>query len=132
MERFFAAVSFQPGARPAYDRLVELFVPGGTLVDNTPESIEVCTVPDFVRPREDMVRRGALTAFHEAEEAYATVVVGRLAHRSSVYRKRAVRDGTVLEARGWISTQLLLSPAGWRISSMAWEDERPGVTLPDP
>jgi hypothetical protein len=64
-----------------------------------------------------MVRLGALTSFHEVETACATTIVGRLAHRSSVYRKRAVREGIIVEARGWNSTQLLLTADGWKIAS---------------
>ena len=29
-----------------------------------------------------------------------------------------------------ISTQYVRTPVGWRISAMAWDDERPGLTLP--
>jgi len=29
-----------------------------------------------------------------------------------------------------ISTQFIFTPAGWRMSSMAWDDERPGLELP--
>jgi hypothetical protein len=31
---------------------------------------------------------------------------------------------------GGIATQFIRSPVGWRMSSMAWDDERPGVVLP--
>jgi hypothetical protein len=30
-----------------------------------------------------------------------------------------------------ISTQFIHTPQGWKVSSMAWDDERPGLQLPD-
>jgi hypothetical protein len=39
--------------------------------------------------------------------------------------------GVSFEARGMISTQFVRTPVGWRISSMAWDDERLGMSLPD-
>jgi hypothetical protein len=30
-----------------------------------------------------------------------------------------------------ISTQFLRTPASWKISSMAWDDERPGLVIPN-
>jgi hypothetical protein len=29
-----------------------------------------------------------------------------------------------------ISTQFILTPAGWKISAMAWDDEHPGLSIP--
>jgi hypothetical protein len=53
-----------------------------------------------------------------------------VAHRFSAYSKRGTQHGVSFEARGMISTQFILTEAGWRISSMAWDDERPGLSLP--
>jgi hypothetical protein len=41
----------------------------------------------------------------------------------STYEKRGVRDGTAFAARGRIATQFVRPPGGWRITSMAWDDE---------
>ena len=38
--------------------------------------------------------------------------------------------GTAFGADGLITTQLLRTDGAWRILSMAWDDEREGVTLP--
>ena len=48
----------------------------------------------------------------------------------SAYAKSGVSKGEPFQARGMISTQFVRTPAGWRISAMAWDDERPGLTLP--
>jgi hypothetical protein len=39
-------------------------------------------------------------------------------------------NGAAIDARGAISTQFVRTPGGWRIGSMAWDDERPGLELP--
>ena len=54
-----------------------------------------------------------------------------MAHRLSSYVKRAVTDGVASEARGVISTQFVQTSTGWLISAMAWDDERPGLVVPE-
>ena len=34
-------------------------------------------------------------------------------------------------ARGMISTQFVQTPAGWKTSATAWDDERPGLSIPE-
>ena len=82
-------------------------------------------------PRQASVDAGELTRFHEAEIAETTEVFGNVAHRFSAYVKSGTLNGASFEARGMISTQFILTPVGWRMSSMAWDDERPGVKLPN-
>jgi hypothetical protein len=43
---------------------------------------------------------------------------------------RVALNGQAFAARGVISTQFVSTPTGWRISAMAWDDERPGLALP--
>jgi hypothetical protein len=77
-----------------------------------------------------MVDSGALTHFREVEIAAITEAFGNVAHRFSTYEKRGSMHGSEFAARGAISTQFVRTPSGWRISSMAWDDERPGLVLP--
>ena len=37
--------------------------------------------------------------------------------------------GVAIEGRGLISTRFIRTPGGWKIASMAWDDERPGLTI---
>ena len=73
---------------------------------------------------------GDLTEFREVELAEITEIFGNVAHRFSTYEKRGVTGGHPIDARGAISTQFIRTPEGWRMSSMAWDDERPGLELP--
>jgi hypothetical protein len=126
---FFDAVSFAPGERPAYDAIRGLFIAQGLLIKNV-GSAEITTVDEFIAPRRALVDSGELTEFKEGELSATTAVFGNVAHRMSAYFKRGVQGGVRFHARGMISTQFVLMPAGWRMSAMAWDDERPGLTLP--
>ncbi|MBO3747263.1 DUF4440 domain-containing protein [Streptosporangiaceae bacterium NEAU-GS5] len=128
---FFHAVSFEPGGRPAYGELHDLFLPQGMLIRNSGESPEISSVAEFADSRQAMVDGGVLTAFHEAELAGVTESFGNVAHRMSTYEKSGVIDGAPMEGKGVIFTQFVRTPDGWRISSMAWDDERPGLAIPD-
>jgi hypothetical protein len=127
---FFEAVSFTDGP-PAYDRIRDLFLQQGLLIRNTPPKPEATTVEAFITSRQHLVDAGSLTDFHEAEITGTSEVFGRVAHRLSSYTKQGVMDGSAFTGRGIISTQFIESEEGWRISSMAWDDERPGLSIPD-
>jgi hypothetical protein len=130
MAAFLAAVSFEPGQRPGYDAIRGLFIDQGVLIKNigTPE---ITTVDEFIAPRQAVFDSGALTEFEERELAHVDEVFGNVAHRMSTYSKAGVQNGARFEARGVISTQFVFTPSGWRMSAMAWDDERPGLVMPD-
>ena len=131
MNRFLRSVSFEPGGAPRYDELHDLFIPGGILIKAGSDTPEISTVDEFVRPRQASVDAGELTAFDEVELAAIVELFGNVAHRFSTYRKRGTLNGTPIDVLGAIATQFLRTPDGWRITSMAWDDERPGVELPE-
>ncbi len=92
---------------------------------------EVAGVAEFIAPRQRAVDSGELAWFRETEIDGVSAAFGNVAHRLSRYRKEGRRDGVDFTGRGMISTQFVRTPAGWRISVMAWDDERPGLTLPE-
>ena len=128
---FFQAVSFEAGQTPPYDNIHALFIESGLLVKNTSSAPEISTVTQFIAPRKASVDSGELTRFNEMELTENTEIFGNVAHRFSAYAKSGTVRGVTFEAMGMISTQFILTPAGWRISAMAWDDERPGLSIPD-
>lgn len=132
ISEFFDAVSFEAGALPAYERVRSLFIESGLLIKNVGATPEISTVQGFIEPREAMVRKGELTRFREEELSEATQVFGNVAQRFSAYAKSGTVNGNAFEARGMISTQFILTPSGWKMSAMAWDDERPGLSLASP
>ncbi|MDH4114657.1 MAG: hypothetical protein OEU89_04230 [Burkholderiaceae bacterium] len=130
-DAFFRAVSFEPGARPSYEDLYALFIDSGLLIKNVGPTPEISTVAQFIRPRQASVDSGQLTQFHEAEISHVTEVFGNIAHRFSSYVKSGTLDGTAFHARGMISTQFVRTADGWKMSAMAWDDERAGLVMPE-
>jgi len=128
--QFFRAVSFEAGETPPYDRIHALFIARGRLIKNTASTPEVSTVGEFIAPRQAMVSSGTLTRFREWELSQTTQIFGNIAHRYSAYAKEGTMNGAAFEARGVISTQFVKTPEGWKMSAMAWDDERPGLALP--
>ena len=128
---FLAAVTFPPGGTPDYGRIRELFVPGGMLIRNSGPEPEITSVEEFIAPRQASVDAGELTDFEETEITAVTELFGNVAHRFSSYAKRGTIHGAGFEARGMIATQFVRTPAGWRMSAMAWDDEREGLAVPD-
>ena len=127
---FFRAVSFEPGGKPPFDEIHALFVPMGLLIKNSGGTPEIASPAEFIAPRRRAVESGELTSFLEIELWETTRIFGNVAHRFSAYAKSGVSKGEAFQARGMISTQFIRTPTGWRISAMAWDDERPGLTLP--
>jgi hypothetical protein len=130
MGAFFAAVSFERGGRPDYEALYGLFIDGGRLIRSGPDDPDVATVEEFVASRLKLVDSGTLEQFQETETGARTDVFGSVAHRLSTYGKSGVSNGVPFAANGVISTQFVHTVAGWRMSSMAWDDERPGLSVP--
>jgi hypothetical protein len=128
---FFRTVSFSVGDQPAYSAMRPLFSDGARLIKNSGDVPEISTVDQFIAPRQRQATSGELTNFEEFEIADITEIFGNVGHRLSTYGKRGTMNGVDFEARGVISTQFIRTPNGWRISAMAWDDERPGLTIPD-
>jgi hypothetical protein len=128
---FFQAVSFEVGEVPPYDNIHALFVDTGILIKNTAATPEISSVSQFIEPRLALVRSGELTRFREAELSESTQIFGNVAHRFSAYAKSGALKGVAFEARGMISTQFISTPGGWRMSAMAWDDERAGLFIPE-
>jgi hypothetical protein len=127
---FFDAVSFNEGEKPAYQALYQLFIEKALIIKNSSDMPEITSVSQFIAPRQKTFDSGELTSFRETEIAEQTDVFGNVAHRLSTYEKRGIRDGEAFDGRGIISIQLIMTRSGWRMSAMAWDDERPGLTIP--
>jgi hypothetical protein len=130
LRRYFAAVSFPAGGTPEYERLYHLFTAEGRLIRNTTDVPQDLSVNHFVLDRQRLYEVGELTSFQERELTAHTDVFGRIAHRLSAYEKHGVLSGVEFSGRGVISTQFIHQSTGWKISSMAWDDERPGLIIP--
>ncbi|WP_052216165.1 hypothetical protein [Sphingomonas sp. ERG5] len=65
--------------------------------------------------------------FYEIETARKINIFGNIAHVWSIYEARRAIDAGDLDRRGINSIQLYKDENGWRVISMIWDNERPGV-----
>ncbi|WCM29653.1 hypothetical protein NDN01_12550 [Sphingomonas sp. QA11] len=65
--------------------------------------------------------------FYEIETARKINIFGNIAHVWSIYEARRAPDADELDRRGINSIQLYKDENGWRVISMIWDNERPGV-----
>jgi len=128
---FFRSVSFEVGEVPVYQNIYALFIETGLLIKSVGTVPEILSVRQFIESRQAMVSADELTRFREVELSKTMEAFGNVAQRFSAYSKSGTMKGVPFKARGMISTQFILTPAGWKMSAMAWDDERPGLSLPE-
>jgi hypothetical protein len=131
VREFLDAFSNARGQVPNVRRLYELVLSSAVIVKATGGAPEVYSLRDFVEPRQVLLTGGTLLDFEEAEVSARTHVAGDVAQRYSVYRKAGVQAGRSFETRGVKLWQFVRMPAGWRVSALAWDDERDGLTVPE-
>lgn len=74
----------------------------------------------------------ARQAFYEVETRREIRIFGNMAHVWSAYEARTDLSDPQPERRGINSIQLYRDSAlGWRVISMIWDNERPGLPLED-
>jgi hypothetical protein len=126
---FFELFSNRDGMRPDLGRIFDLFVPQGVIARCAGRVPEISTLAAFIAPRQKLLSNGSLTDFAEVETSERTHIFGNMAQRLSTYQKSGSRDGVPFLSRGVKSFQFVHTPDGWRILSMAWDDERDGLSL---
>ncbi|MEU9026680.1 DUF4440 domain-containing protein [Streptomyces sp. NPDC048383] len=122
MRTFLGAFDNTGGGRPRLEAVREVFIPQGMIIKNVGGETVVHDLDGFIAPRERILTDGTLTEFREWEVDERTEIFQSIAHRFSEYRKAGCLDGTWFEGRGRKTTQFVRTPAGWRMSSMAWDD----------
>ncbi|MFF7333490.1 DUF4440 domain-containing protein [Streptomyces sp. NPDC090306] len=120
---FMASFTNTGGRTPELEGIRRLFIPEGRIISTVGQPPTIMDLDAFIEPRRRMLTDGTLTEFSEWEVSERTELFGSVAHRFSTYAKSGVLNGNRFEARGHKSTQFLRTPVGWRICSMAWDDE---------
>lgn len=116
-------------AAPRLERIFDLFVPRGIIARCVGEEPEVSTLEEFIAPRQLLLTNGTLTDFVERELSGITETWGNIARRVCTYEKSGIRDGVPFASRGVKIFQFVRTTRGWRILSVAWDDEREGFAV---
>jgi hypothetical protein len=126
---FFAAFVSGPDSADRLAELAALFLPGAVIVRTCGGEPAVYDVDGFLAPRLALLAGGTLTGFREWEVRGHTEIFGDIAHHFGSYAKAGLQDGEPFTGRGMKTLQFVRLPAGWRISAVAWDDERDGLRL---
>jgi hypothetical protein len=126
---FFAAFTAGDDVAARLDALRQSFLPEAVIVRTGGGTPAVYGVEDFIAPRQELLTNGTLTDFREWELSGHTEIFGDIAQHFCSYAKAGVQHGAAFTGRGMKSLQFVRTPAGWRISAAAWDDERAGLTL---
>jgi hypothetical protein len=123
---FFAAFVSGPDSAGSLAALRDVLLPEAVIVRTCGAMPAVYDIDGFIAPREALLTDGTLTGFSEWELSGRTELFGDIAHRFCSYAKAGVQDGVAFSGQGMKSLQFVRTPAGWRISAVAWDDERDG------
>lgn len=130
-----------PAGKPRdWDRFRSLFLPDGRLAPIRPEAPAAAgrparkgdafiLTPDMYVERDDPFFKA--NGFFERSVANRVEEFGNLAHVWSTYESRHAASDATPFARGVNSIQLVHAQGRYWIASIMWDDERPGLTLPD-
>jgi hypothetical protein len=126
---FFAAFVSGPDSDDRLAELPALFLPQAVIVRTCGGEPAIYDVDGFIAPRRALLSGGTLTDFREWALTGHTEIFGDIAHHFGSYAKAWLQDGTPCTGRGMKTLQFVRTPAGWRISAVAWDDERDGLQL---
>jgi hypothetical protein len=126
---FFGAFASGPGVNERLDSLRAVLLPEAVITRATGNEPTVYQLEDFIAPRQALLSGGTLVDFSEWELSGRTELFGNIAQHFCSYAKAGEQDGTPFTTRGMKTLQLIRTSAGWRISAVAWDDERDGLAI---
>ncbi|MCK7593465.1 hypothetical protein [Pseudomarimonas salicorniae] len=128
------AIVSGPGDQPRdWARQAELFMPGARMI-RTVLDAEGRPQPEFIQVEDyaaNFERKLAGRPFYEVETHSIIERFGCIAHVFSTYEAFADEARTEFLKRGINSIQLYDDGSGWRVAAMVWDDERPGLSMPE-
>jgi hypothetical protein len=129
--RMYAAFRNEGGAIPDLDGLRDVFLPDCIIAKMVEPAVQVQGLHEFIEQRRPLLTGGRLIEFAEWETAERTWACGNIAGRWSLYAKSGVLDGVGFSTRGIKNMQFVKLDGVWRISAIAWDDERADLTIPE-
>ena len=125
----YQAISFKKGEQPRYNEIKNYFSPQAQLINYRNDTAQVTTIGQFIDLYKNFKETTHIEAFYEEELYGKTEQFGRVAHRISTYKTYINNMDTIAE-RGVNSFQLIKLKEGWKVSSIIWDVEKPGLPVP--
>lgn len=119
---FFDSFDNRMNRIPDFDLFATFFVEGSVIGNRTNAGVSIWSLREFWGPRIELLTGGRLTEFHEWETESEMSILGGIAFRRSSYQKDGFLDGHPYQGAGTKCFQFALTPDGWRITSVLWED----------
>jgi hypothetical protein len=133
VQALYDVISGPAGAPRNWDRMRSLFHPEARLIpigraEDGSYQISVMNLSDFIGWAKSYIAR---EGFFERELAHRSESFGQIVHRFSTYDSRHAATETTAFARGINSIQLFNDGNRWWVMNIMWDEERPGLTLPE-
>jgi hypothetical protein len=125
----YGAICFKKGERPRYDEIRNYFIPQAQMINFRTDTAEVTNLSQFIYLYRTVMETGKVSLFYEKELYGKTEQFGNIASRISTY-KTYMNTMDTAEERGVNSFQLIKTPAGWKVSSIIWDVEKPSLKIP--
>lgn len=122
--RFFSLFTNVGGKIPNVEDIEDIFISNGIIISNTHGVPEIYNINEFITPRKKMLSDGTLTDFSESEILHKTEIYGNIAQRFCLYKKSGKLNGSYFESRGMKTIQFIKVGLNWKMSSVAWSDEK--------
>ncbi|WP_350347626.1 GNAT family protein [Agromyces sp. G08B096] len=121
---FLDAFSSAPGVDERMDALRRVMLADARIIRTGAAGTDSFDVESFLEPRRALLTDGTLTDFSEELRSGTVAVSGDVGHWFGRYAKAGVKDGARFTGGGSKSVQCVRTTEGWRISSVAWADDR--------
>jgi len=121
--QFFSLFTNTNHSVPDLDRIYAIFIPEGMIIKNLHSKTEVYSLAQFIAPRQKILTDGTLQEFTEEEVTEETKIYRNIAQRFCSYKKSGLLSGTAFKGTGMKTMQFVKTTSGWKISSVAWDDE---------
>jgi hypothetical protein len=131
VEQLYAAVSFSKPDMPNLLLLKELFIPGAKLINNNDEHPQIYSIDGFIDSFRQNLETGVFESVFEVEIAHKTDIFGKIAQRFSTYEFRFNPNDEAPYSVGINAIQLIQIDNLWTITSMVWNDQKPGLEIPE-
>jgi RimJ/RimL family protein N-acetyltransferase len=109
--------------QPDWGLIRALCLPEALIIKKAGDTETIYNLDTFMEPRKKILSDGTLNEFEEKEIREETTVVGNIAQRFSNYQKSGYLNGIHFKEYGNKLFQFVKTTAGWKISSVIWEDE---------
>ncbi len=126
----YAALSFKDKEQPRYDSIRDYFIQQAQLINYIEDTAQILSIDDFTKAFKNYVESAKISSYKEEELYGRTDQFGNIAQRISSY-KTYVNSLDIVKERGVNSFQLIKTPQGWKVSSIIWDVEKNGLTIPD-